>query len=246
MPTILRFLFPASALLALVPAMAAEPDARNLPLWEAGVGAAAFSTPAYPGASDRSNRWLVVPFLLYRGKVLRADQEGVGARLLDTDKVEFDVGFAGALPAHSNDVEVRRGMPDLGTLVEFGPRVKYKFADFGEAGRLRFDLPVRAVIEARGGLRRQANTVVRLTVVTILGMIGTITTGFLGMNLLAEADAPMSRRVWIFGSVFLITTALTVYTMAKSKRLSDFLDALSDERLSAWTKIKALAAVWKP
>ena len=94
-------------------------------------------------------------------------------------------------------------------------------------------------------LRRQANTVVRLTVVTILGMIGTITTGFLGMNLLAEADAPMSRRAWIFGATFVITTALTVYTMAKSKRLSDFLDALSDERLSVWTKIKALAAVWR-
>jgi hypothetical protein len=94
-------------------------------------------------------------------------------------------------------------------------------------------------------LRRQANTVVRLTVVTIFGMIGTITTGFLGMNLLAEADAPMSRRVWVFGSVFVITTALTVYTMAKSKRLSDFLDALSDERLSIWTKVKALASVWR-
>ena len=34
-------------------------------------------------------------------------------------------------------------------------------------------------------LRRQANTVVRLTVVTIIGLIDTITTGFLGMNLLA-------------------------------------------------------------
>ena len=158
MPTLLRRILPAAALLALVPALAAEPDTRNVPLWDAGVGAAAFSTPAYPGASDRSNRWLVVPFLLYRGKVLRADQEGVGARLLDTDKVEFDVGFAGALPAHSNDVDMRRGMPDLGTLVEFGPRVKYKFADLGGAGRLRFELPVRAVIEARGGLRRQGWT----------------------------------------------------------------------------------------
>ena len=39
-------------------------------------------------------------------------------------------------------------------------------------------------------LRRQANTVVRLTVVTAFGLIGTIVTGFLGMNLLALAEAP--------------------------------------------------------
>ncbi|NRR33639.1 hypothetical protein HSX11_26020 [Oxalobacteraceae bacterium] len=94
-------------------------------------------------------------------------------------------------------------------------------------------------------LRRQANTVVRLTVVTIFGLIGTVTTGFLGMNLLAEADAPLSRRLWIFGVTAIITVVLTSYTMVKSKRLSDFLDALSDERLSAWAKIKSFAAVWR-
>ena len=93
-------------------------------------------------------------------------------------------------------------------------------------------------------LRRQANTVVRLTVVTILGLIGTVTTGFLGMNLLAEADAPMARKLWIFAIVFVITTVLTFYTMGKSKGLSDFLDALSDERLTLWQKTKVLAAVW--
>lgn len=94
-------------------------------------------------------------------------------------------------------------------------------------------------------LRRQANTVVRLTVVTIFGLIGTITTGFLGMNLLAEAESPMSERLLYFALVFVVSTALTMYTMVKSKRLSDFLDAVSDERLSAWTKLKALAAVWR-
>ena len=93
-------------------------------------------------------------------------------------------------------------------------------------------------------LRRQANTVVRLTVVTIFGLIGTVTTGFLGMNLLAEADAPLDRRLWIFAITFVLTTVLTVYTMVKSKRLSDFLDVLSDERTSAWFKAKALFAVW--
>jgi hypothetical protein len=94
-------------------------------------------------------------------------------------------------------------------------------------------------------LRRQANTVVRLTVVTILGLIGTVTTGFLGMNLLAEADAPMERKLLIFAVVFILTTALTVYTMAKSKRLSDFLDVLSDERASWWQKCKAFTLVWR-
>ena len=94
-------------------------------------------------------------------------------------------------------------------------------------------------------LRRQANTVVRLTVVTILGLIGTVTTGFLGMNLLAEADAPLSRKLLVFGLVFVATISLTAYTMAKSKGLSDFLDALSDERLSVWQKAKALAGVWR-
>ncbi|CAM3563986.1 hypothetical protein [Polaromonas hydrogenivorans] len=94
-------------------------------------------------------------------------------------------------------------------------------------------------------LRRQANTVVRLTVVTIFGLIGTVTTGFLGMNLLAEAEAPMSRRLSIFAVVFVLTMALTLYTMVKSKRLSDFLDVLSDERASPWQKVKALALVWR-
>jgi hypothetical protein len=94
-------------------------------------------------------------------------------------------------------------------------------------------------------LRRQANTVVRLTVVTILGLIGTVTTGFLGMNLLAEADAPLARKLWIFAVTFVLTTVLTFYTMGKSKGLSDFLDALSNEQLSVWAKLKALAAVWR-
>lgn len=140
------------------PADRVEPSEAGLPLWEAGAGAAVFSTPAYPGAEQHTTRAVALPFLLYRGKVLRADQQGVGARLVNTDRVEFDVGFAAALPSHSDDVRARRGMPDLGTLVEFGPRVKVHVADFGQQGRLRFELPLRTVIEARGGLRRQGWT----------------------------------------------------------------------------------------
>lgn len=94
-------------------------------------------------------------------------------------------------------------------------------------------------------LRRQANTVVRLTVVTTFGLIGTIATGFLGMNLIAAADRPLAGRILAFVLVIGATSALTLYTLVKSKRLSDFLDALSDERLSARAKLDALTAVWR-
>ena len=95
-------------------------------------------------------------------------------------------------------------------------------------------------------LRRQASTVVRLTVVTLFGLIGTITTGFLGMNLLAEADAPLWRKAMWFGIVFSLVAWLTLYTLVKSQRLSDFIDALSNDRLSVRSKLGALARVWRP
>jgi hypothetical protein len=94
-------------------------------------------------------------------------------------------------------------------------------------------------------LRRQADTVVRLTVVTTLGLIGTVSTGFLGMNLFAEADQPLATKVAYFALVFLPTLALTLYTVVKSKRLSEFLEALSDERLQRRDKLNILLNVWK-
>jgi hypothetical protein len=94
-------------------------------------------------------------------------------------------------------------------------------------------------------LRRQANTVVKLTVVTILGLIGTVATGFLGMNLLAEADSPLERRLLYLIVVIAGATALTTYSVIKAKRLSDFLDALSDERLPASAKLRAFRDVWR-
>ncbi|MGH6815406.1 MAG: hypothetical protein ACREC6_06865 [Hyphomicrobiaceae bacterium] len=92
--------------------------------------------------------------------------------------------------------------------------------------------------------RRQSNTMVRLTVVTIFGLVGTVTTGFLGMNLIAAADWSMEWKAAFFLGVPIPTAALTLYTVVKSRRLSEFLDALSDERVSAAATLRALLAVW--
>ena len=143
---------------ALLCALPLAVQAQELPLWEVGVLGGTASTPAYPGSADRSTRSLVLPFLIYRGKVLRSDQSGIGLRLLRSEQVELDVGLAASLPARSDDVAARAGMPDLGTLLELGPRLKVKLAEPSPGSRLRLDIPLRAVLEARGGLHAQGWT----------------------------------------------------------------------------------------
>jgi hypothetical protein len=94
-------------------------------------------------------------------------------------------------------------------------------------------------------LRRQANMVIRLTVVTIVGLIGTISTGFLGMNLIAAADAHPFLKLGYFAIVLVPTIVLTGYSIMKSKRLSDFLEALADERMSTRRKLGTFVDVWR-
>jgi hypothetical protein len=82
-------------------------------------------------------------------------------------------------------------------------------------------------------------------VVTTFGLIGTVTTGFLGMNVLAWAEQPADWRILVFMLVLVATSALTLYTVVKSSRLSEFLEVLSDEQVGWMAKARALARVWR-
>lgn len=93
-------------------------------------------------------------------------------------------------------------------------------------------------------MRKQNDTVVRLTVVTTFGLVGTVTTGFIGMNIFDWTAQPAWWRVAAFFTVFVPTALLTLYTVVKSRRLSDFLDALSDETVSWRRRWRALMRVW--
>jgi outer membrane scaffolding protein for murein synthesis (MipA/OmpV family) len=153
--TFLRAALCALGCATLVPAAWAQEGDAGLPLWEAGVFAGALSTPSYPASQDRATRSIVLPVLIYRGEILRSDRDGVGARLYRSDNLQFDIGFAASLPASSDESTVRKGMPDLGTLIEFGPRLNLTLARPAPGARLQLELPVRAVLELGGGVRRQ-------------------------------------------------------------------------------------------
>jgi CorA-like Mg2+ transporter protein len=93
--------------------------------------------------------------------------------------------------------------------------------------------------------RRQANTILRLTVVTIIGLIGTVASGLLGMNIIAEADKPVIERIIVFGIALIVTIILTGLSVVYSKRLADVLDALSDTRIGWRAKWRAMRRPWQ-
>lgn len=102
---------------------AADSDA-GLPRWEAGVAAGVGHVPDYPGAGQSQTRAIALPFFVYRGPVLRVDQQGVRGRFLDRPDWTFDLTASGAFDARDNDL--REGMPALDFLFGIGPQWIYK------------------------------------------------------------------------------------------------------------------------
>jgi len=121
------------------------------PLWEIGGFALGASQQAYPGSDQRVNRAVALPYFVYRGEFLRADRGTVGLRALKTPTFEVDVGFAGSFGSSSDSIDARKGMRDLGTLIELGPRLKWNLGAAPGGGTWRAEFPLRAVFDISDG-----------------------------------------------------------------------------------------------
>ena len=80
----------------------------------------------------------------------------------------------------------------------------------------------------------------------MIGLIGTTTTGFLGMSsLIAATDHHFGMKAFYVVVTATFFALLTLYTLAKSQRIAGFLDALTNERLPLRTKVGALLDIWR-
>jgi outer membrane scaffolding protein for murein synthesis (MipA/OmpV family) len=135
-----------TALLLAGPAAAQE---VRLPMFEAGVAGGGGWLPDYPAADQNHLRGIVVPYVIYRGEVLRADDQGVRGRVLRGERVGLDLSFSGAFPSSSDDNKARRGMPDLDWQGEVGPALRLTlWRDAAHPRRVNLELPVRAVFSS--------------------------------------------------------------------------------------------------
>ncbi len=115
------------------------------PLWEAGAGAAALSLPDYRGSDERRAYLLPFPYFVYRGERLRADREGVRAKLFNDDRWDLDVSAGANFAIRSEGNRARADMPRLHPWVEIGPELVYHV--IGQP-RSAFSLDARGALRA--------------------------------------------------------------------------------------------------
>ncbi len=119
--------------------------AGTAPLWEVGIAGGGVYGADYPAADEQSPRGLGLPYVIYRGDIVRLGDDSLARCLIvDEDLLELDIGIDASFDVDSDDNLARRGMPDLGYLFEVGPRARFDLGTLG-GGRVGFGIPVRAV-----------------------------------------------------------------------------------------------------
>lgn len=141
-----------AATLALAAAPAAH--AKELPLWELGLGVAGLWFPDYRG-SDETRGWLLpLPYVVYRGQFLKADRQGIRGMLFDTDRLDLNISLNASQPVSSDSNDARSGMPDLKPSIEIGPSLDitlWRTAD--RRSKLDLRLPARAAVSIESNPR---------------------------------------------------------------------------------------------
>ena len=116
-------------------------------MWELGLGAAGLSLPAYRGSAERSDYLLPIPYIVYRGELLKADRDGARAILFDSDRIEVDLSLSGSVPVRDESQGRRAGMERLPGTVEIGPNLNITlWRSALRSARLDLRLPVREAI----------------------------------------------------------------------------------------------------
>jgi len=144
-----KFLWATGFLFFLLGQSSAQSSEENLPLWELGFAGGFFSLPEYMGSDERYTLPLGVPYLIYRGEIIKADRDGLRGALFEKDQFSVDLGFSFGLPV-SNSNKARRGMPGLFLTGQVGPRLNWEFKEFANRSTISTHLPVRFSMDTHG------------------------------------------------------------------------------------------------
>lgn len=120
--------------------------------WEFGLGVGAVAGPDYRGSDESRSYVAPIPYVVYRGKIIQSDRDGVRGQFIKTDNYEFTLSLSANITPESHKNGLRRDLdlPELGSTIEIGPAVNIRL--FGESltQGLQLSLPARAVFSIGG------------------------------------------------------------------------------------------------
>jgi outer membrane scaffolding protein for murein synthesis (MipA/OmpV family) len=129
--------------------------AETRPLWEIGAGLSVLGMPDYRGSDVTNRHVLPIPYLVYRGELLKADQGGLRGLLYDIERLEVNISLNGTLPAIDGDNPARQGMDELRPTVEVGPTADFHlWRSADRKTKLDLRLPVRTAITVESDPRQ--------------------------------------------------------------------------------------------
>ncbi|MDP2380214.1 MAG: MipA/OmpV family protein [Pseudohongiella sp.] len=126
---------------------AAEPVMIEKPLWELGLGGGVLVQPHYPSSDEYQTRGLGLPYVVYRGDILRIGDGGAArAVAAENGNYELSLSFAAAFDSESEGNELREGMPDLDFIFEVGPQLVFNLGkfEFSDTSRSELQLALQA------------------------------------------------------------------------------------------------------
>lgn len=135
-------------IIGLYPTITLAEEKKELPLWEAGLAGGIFSIPHYVGSDQRYTLPLAIPYIVYRGEIIRADRDGLRGRLFDEAGISLDLDFSFGLPVKSSN-KARQGMPDLKFSGQVGPQLNIIIAK-NKTSTLSLHLPWRFTLDTSG------------------------------------------------------------------------------------------------
>lgn len=148
-------------LLAIPLATPAQADTASDKQWQLGIGLGSVYGPDYRGADEYRSFSSLIPYIVYRGKFIKSDREGVKAQFFSSDKIDFSLSASAYISPDSDKNKRREAMPSLGSTIELGPAINVRLTGSDLQQGWQLQLPWRAVFALGGGSNQMIGSVLQ-------------------------------------------------------------------------------------
>ena len=121
--------------------------------WELGLGVGDIYSPDYRGSDEYRNYIAPIPYVIYRGKYIQSDRDGLRGNIFKSDRYEFTFSATATISQKADENIAREAMPTLGSTVEMGPALNVNLTEKTSSRSLILQIPVHAVIAVTGSTR---------------------------------------------------------------------------------------------